>query len=113
MAATNCSTVVNPREVRGLRIAERHRLKPNGSLWVVPSESQRGRYKVDPEAGRCTCPDSEIRQEKCKHLWAVEITIRRETTRTEEAVTVNGKTTTTVTETVKTVRRTYPQVWPA
>lgn len=75
---------MDAREQRGLLIAERHRLKPSGRLWFVPSESSGERYRVDPAAGSCTCPDFELRQAKCKHLWAVEFTIRRETTRTEE-----------------------------
>jgi hypothetical protein len=51
-----------------------------------------------------------------KHLWAVEFTIRRETTRREKTVVGKGVATRTVTETVKTVetaRITYRQDWPA
>jgi SWIM zinc finger len=114
MSPQNSTTVVNPREQRGLRIAERHRLRPKGDVWIVPSESNGGPYRVDPSAGRCTCPDSEVRRVKCKHQWAVEITIRRETTRTEETVTVNGTVTTKVAETTRTVKRvTYLQDWPS
>jgi transposase len=105
------------REQRGLRIAERHRLKPTGKVWHVPSESSGQRYRVDPEAGSCSCPDSEVRRVKCKHQWAVEITIARETTRTVETTRhADGTTTTTARETVrttKTARVTYPQDWPA
>src|SRR5215211_6734846 len=110
------SPAVNPREQRGQRIAERHKLKPTGGIWRVPSESSGEHYRVDPEAGRCSCPDSEVRRVKCKHQWAVEFTIRRETTRVEETVTVNGTVTKKVAETtrtVKTARITYPQDWPA
>lgn len=108
------------REQRGLLIAERHKLMPSGGLWRVPSEKSGEGYTVDPAAGSCTCPDFDLRGTKCKHIWAVEFTIRRETIHTEEtacsgeeeAVTV----TRTVTETVKTVetaRITYRQNWPA
>lgn len=114
------TTAVDVREQRGLALAERQRLKPSGRLWYVPSGSSDATYRVDPEAGRCTCPDFELRAAKCKHLWAVEFTIRRETTRTEETVCVadaGGATVErTVTETVKTVataRVTYRQDWPA
>jgi transposase len=83
----------------------------------VPSQSDSGdKYRVDPQAGRCTCPDAEVRQVKCKHQWAVEYTIRRETTRTEETICTNGQATKIVTETVQTVkatRVTYRQNWPA
>lgn len=106
------------REARGLAIAERHSLRPTtGNIWLVPSESEKGeRYRVDPGAGRCSCPDNEVRRAKCKHLFAVEYTIRRESTRTEETTCVNGQATKIVTETVKTVkatRITYRQNWPA
>jgi transposase len=109
---------VDAREQRGLLIAERHSLKPTGGIWHVPSDSSGTRYRVDPAAGSCSCPDFELRQAKCKHLWAVEFTIRRETTRTEEtACSTDGEGVTltrTVTETVKTVARvTYRQDWPA
>jgi len=109
---------VDTREQRGLLIAERHSLKPTEGIWHVPSDSSGSRYRVDPAAGRCTCPDFELRGVKCKHIWAVEFTIRRETTRTEEtACSSDGENVTvirTVTETVKTVARvTYRQDWPA
>jgi transposase len=111
---------VDVRQERGLAIAERHSLRPSGRLWFVPSDSSGERYRVDPDAGVCSCPDFELRQMRCKHLWAVEFTIRRETTRTEEtacSADATGFTVArTVTETVKTVataRVTYRQDWPA
>lgn len=51
-----------------------------------------------------TCLDHEMRRVKCKHIYAVEYTIRRE-------YATNGETS-TLTETV-TVRKTYKQEWPA
>ena len=100
-----------------MRIASRYKLKPNGTVWTVPSESDNDPYKVDPEAGRCTCPDSEIRRVKCKHQWAVELTMRRETVKTVETTrNADGSTTKTVqktTRTVKTARVTYKQEWAA
>lgn len=107
---------MNAREQRGIRIAERHDLKPSGDIWWVPSESSNGKYKVLPSKGRCTCADNEVKRQKCKHLHAVEFAISRKTTRTEKTTTVNGKSATTVTETVKTTktaRVTYSQDWPA
>ena len=99
------------REKKGRDIADRCRILQQGNLWLVPSQSGRGKYKVDPQAQRCTCPDYDFRGQKCKHLFAVEITIKREQTTT---TTVNSEgeaqTTTTVKETVKV---TYKQEWPA
>jgi Transposase DDE domain len=116
MSTGNSTIVANPRAQRGQRIAERFQLKPSGDVWWVPSESSNGKYKVYPAKGRCTCADYEVKRQKCKHLHAVEFTISRETTRTEKTVTRNGKSATTVTETVKTTktaRVTYRQDWPA
>ncbi len=79
---------------------------------LVPSESGRGKYKVDPQAQNCTCPDYDFRRQKCKHIFAVEITIRRTQT-TVTQTKADGTTKTTVTETVKVTRKTYPQEWPA
>jgi predicted nucleic acid-binding Zn finger protein len=101
------------REAKGRQIADRFRIVKNGNLYLVPSQSGNGnKYKVDLEAGRCSCPDFEFTQAKCKHLYAVEITVRRET-KTTVKTDAKGNTTTTTTETVTVKRKTYPQVWPA
>jgi hypothetical protein len=100
------------REVKGQDIADRFRIVKSGDLYLVPSQSGKGKYKVDSEAGRCSCPDNEYTGAKCKHIFAVEFTIRRETKKTF-MVDASGKATTTITETVKVTRKTYPQVWPA
>lgn len=102
----------NPRQQKGLEIAARYRITNNNGTWLVPSQSGKGRYKVDPEAGRCSCPDYEFTQSKCKHQFAVEITIERERMMTTTEA-PDGTKTTTVTETVKVTRKTYPQDWPA
>jgi transposase len=95
------------RQQKGLEIANRKTIKKLGNLWLVPSQSGKGKYTVDAEASRCTCPDYDLRRAKCKHIFAVEQIIER----TKTTVTENGKT--TVTETVKVTRKTYKQVWPA
>lgn len=111
---------MDARERRGLLIAERHQLRQRGKVWRVPSEKSDGDYIVDPVVGRCTCADFEQRGAKCKHMWAVEFTIRREMSRTEEtACSADAEAVTltrTVTETVRTVetaRITYRQDWTA
>lgn len=95
------------RQQKGITIAAKSTIKRDGNLYLVPSQSGNGKYKVDVEAKHCTCPDFDFRQAKCKHIYAVEHTIERSKTTVIE----NGKT--TVTETVKVTRKTYPQVWPA
>ena len=94
---------MNEREQRGLQLAATARITRNGNVWEVPSQTQNGRYTVSREDGefRCSCPDHELRSVKCKHAFAVEFVMRRETA-------PDG----TVTET-RAVRVTYRQDWPA
>jgi hypothetical protein len=100
------------REKKGQEIANRHNITRKGNLWLVPSQSGRGKYTVNADTGRCSCPDFDFTGAKCKHIFAVEVTARRETkTVTETAA--DGATKTTVTETVEVKRKTYAQVWPA
>jgi transposase len=101
--------IVDAREQRGLEIAAKHRIEKRGASWLVPAQSKAGTYRVTmtPEGPSCTCPDYELRGTRCKHGFAVEIVIRRETV-TE--TTVDGDTRTTVTETAA-VRLSYPQKW--
>jgi SWIM zinc finger len=101
---------LHERERRGLRIAATCKLTKKGGIWLVPSQSGRGRYTVspDPESPHCSCPDHEMRGLKCKHLFAVEFAIKRQDHR-DGSITVTK--TVTVTETVK--KPTYPQQWPA
>jgi hypothetical protein len=100
------------RQQKGLQIAQRANITRQGRLYIVPSQSGKGRYKVDAEKKKCTCPDYDFRREPCKHLYAVELVIEREKT-TTTTTDAQGATTTTTTETVKVTRKTYPQAWPA
>lgn len=98
------------REERGLQIAAKANLQREGDRWFVPSQSGRGMndsyYIVKPDQSNphCNCPDHEMRHVKCKHIFAVEFTIKREYT--------NDGQTETMTESV-TVKKTYRQEWPA
>ena len=71
--------------------------------YKVPSQSGNGTYVVNLDHGTpfCTCPDFETRHQKCKHIYAVEFSLKREQT-------PDG----TVTET-KTMKITYGQDWTA
>jgi transposase len=104
---------MNEREQKALVIAAKNKLAKKGDVWIVPSQSDDGHYKVnanDPDWPTCTCPDFELRRARCKHIYAVEIVIERETS-TKRTKSNDGETeTTTVTETVK-IR--YKQVWSA
>jgi hypothetical protein len=83
------------REQRGLEIAATVKLQQKDSVWVVPSQAGKGvSYTVDlkGDAPTCSCPDHEARRMKCKHIYAVEFSDRRET---------RPDGTTTVTKTVR------------
>ena len=99
------------REAKGREIADRFRIVKNGNLYLVPSQSGKGKYKVDLERGRCNCPDFEFTQAKCKHLFAVELIVRRER-KTVTETNADGSTKTTVTETsrssAKRIRKSGP-----
>lgn len=100
------------RQQKGLQIAQRANIIQQGRLYLVPSQSGKGKYKVDVEKRQCTCPDFDFRREPCKHLYAVEHVIEKTKTTTTQTD-AQGTTTTMTTETVKVTRKTYPQVWPA
>jgi transposase len=100
------------REAKGQQIADRFRIVKNGNLYLVPSQSGKGKYTVDLERGRCSCPDFDFTQAKCKHIYAAEFTVRRER-KTVTETKADGSVKTTTTETVTVKRKTYPQVWPA
>jgi transposase len=79
-------------------------IRPKSGMYEVPSQTNSGTsYIVAMVAGqfRCTCPDFELTGLSCKHAYAVEYFLKRETA-------PDG----TVTET-RAVRVTYPQQWAA
>src|ERR1044072_8912118 len=98
---------ISDREIKALQTAPKHKLTQKGNVWLVPSQAGHGEYEVrpDPQAPRCTCPDFEFRNARCKHIVAVEYVLMRETK-------PDGSTVVTETVTV-TSRKTYPQNWKA
>src|ERR1700721_594769 len=72
---------MDAREERGLVIAATQKLTQKGRAWVVPSQSGKGKYPVspDPDCPYCSCPDHADTGNKCKHLHAVEFTMKRDT----------------------------------
>jgi transposase len=106
---------MSERQQKALAIAAKSKIAKKGDVWLVPSQSGNGSYKVnntDPDWPTCTCPDFELRRIHCKHIYAVEIVIEREQSTT--TTTDGDVTTTTVTESVKVTKRvTYKQNWPA
>jgi transposase len=102
------------RQRKGHEIAATCRIDESDGRYVVPSQNGGGsRYYVSLKPyPRCSCPDYEARAMRCKHIFAVEFTIERQSRVEVES---DGETQ-TVTETVTvtaTKRVTYKQEWPA
>ncbi len=115
-AVASTTTVADPTEVRkqrGLAIAAVSRIEERkAGLWIVPSQSGDKRYwvRTDTETPTCTCPDFEERGQACKHVFAVQFVIQRETRPDGTEVT---KETMTVTRETVVKKPTYRQSWPA
>lgn len=93
---------MDARQEKALVLAQDKRIKHvTGPTWAVPSQSnEASAYLVNTATRVCSCPDYEIRRAACKHILAVEIV------RTVETA-PDGSTTTT--EKVTVVRKTYVQ----
>jgi transposase len=69
------------RHQRGLQISALCKIERRGDIYLVPSQSKSGKYyevQVVPYLD-CSCPDFKARRgARCKHLYAVEIVIQRE-----------------------------------
>ncbi len=94
----------NGRRQRGLVIAATANIgRNNAGDFMVPSQSEPRHYRVQqgPDGFRCACPDFELTGRTCKHGYAVEFMLRRET-----------KPDGTVIET-RAARVTYSQPWSA
>ncbi|MDD5418139.1 MAG: transposase [Candidatus Nanoarchaeia archaeon] len=91
------------REQRGVLIAQKYRITRTDKGYEVPSQFNKGKYlvKIRYNKKECNCPDYETRGGKCKHIYAVEYTLKKET---------DNEGNTVLTQTVK---KTYPQNWKA
>ena len=90
------------RQLRGLAIAALANIREDKFGYKVPSQSRSGSYLVNLEYGAyCTCPDFEERQQPCKHVYAVQITLEREERADGTAIEA------------QTIRVQYGQHWPS
>ena len=86
------------RAIKGLEIALSQEITREGNIFIVPSQTSSKRYSVNLFINTCTCPDFEAHRAKCKHLYAVENFLLRE----------SGATLPTP---EKAVKPTYKQAW--
>jgi transposase-like protein len=73
----NMNAIMNPRETRGLEIAESKEsqvARVEENFYTVKSQSGNGDYAVSMVDSEwiCECPDNKFRHVKCKHIFAVE-----------------------------------------
>jgi transposase len=97
---------MTPREERGMLLAATKRIVLKDGIWTVPSQTDNHRYSVrlDKEIPFCSCPDHKETGDRCKHIFAVEFTIRRE--QSEDGTFAETQTITL------TKKKTYRQDWP-
>jgi transposase len=66
------------RQIRGVEIASRSQITYNQTFWTVPSQTSNKAYAVTIDPPFCTCPDFKETAIKCKHGFAVEYHIAKE-----------------------------------
>jgi len=94
--------MMNSKQNKGLAIVANSEITREGNVWLVPSQSTSKRYTVDFFLSKCSCPDFAEGAAKCKHLYAVEYLLQRESGLQLPAP-----------EPEPEPRRTYGQQWPA
>ena len=77
----NAQQTANLRETRGLEIAqakENQITRIDSATYKVLSQGGNGEYAVclSEDEWRCECPDHHFRGMKCKHIWAVEFSLK-------------------------------------
>src|SRR5256714_10110195 len=91
------------RQHKGLEIAALSKITRKGELYSVPSQSGKGQHKVQVGPDDCTCPDFQTNRTKCKHIYAVEYMLQRE----------SGKAVSLPDGVVPLRAKNYTQNWPA
>jgi transposase len=69
---------VEVKQARGLEIATQREITREGNIWIVPSQTSSKRYMVNLFLQTCTCADFDAHRIKCKHLYAAEYQLQRE-----------------------------------
>jgi transposase len=95
--------MMQTRQIRGLEIVSQseRQITYNETFWAVPSQTTGKTYAVTIDPPYCTCPDYKKTAIKCKHVFAVEYHIAKE----------SGAMLPEVPE--QKPKKTYKQDWPA
>src|SRR5947209_15303627 len=96
--APKARCMMEARQIKGLEIATSSEITREGNVFLVPSQTSSKKYTVNLFINTCTCLDYEKNGLKCKHLFAVENMLLRE----------SGA---TLPEPEKIVKPTYKQEW--
>ena len=93
------------KELRGLEIAARCRIGYKDGVWIVPSQSGNGAYRVflTPRGDSCECEDHQLTGQPCKHIHAARLVRSRD----------HGGRTPKMDLEVVPKRKTYTQPWAA
>ena len=94
---------MNVRELKALEIAARAKIAFSDGVWIVPSQTTSGSYRVTlGSEPSCPCDDFQLRKLPCKHIVAARLVCARDH---------DGTTPEIVTDAVPT-KPTYKQNWP-
>ncbi len=97
------SSTVDMRELKALEIAARSRITFDGCMWVVPSQSTNGTYRVTIGAEpSCSCEDFQLRKLPCKHVISARLVCERDHGGSAPAIVVDAVP----------KKPTYKQNWP-
>jgi len=77
-ATRKAKRTMDLRQHKGLEIAALSKINRKGEIYLVPSQSGNGQYKIRLGPDECSCPDFQTNRAKCKHIYAVEYMLQRE-----------------------------------
>jgi len=99
---------MNVRELKALEIAARAKIAFSNGVWVVPSQTASGSYRVTiGSVPSCPCDDFQLRKLPCKHIIAARLVCARDHDGREH----DDKAPEFVTDAVP-KKPTYKQNWP-
>jgi transposase len=96
---------MDTRELKGLEIAARCRITFADGVWLVPSQSSGGKYRVvlKSDGDTCTCEDFGLTGKPCKHVHAARIVRERD----------HGGARVSISTEIIPIKPTFGQDWPA